>query len=117
MSTETKAPEITVSERAAMEIKRLIKDRALPEDTAGLRFGLKAGGCSGFEYRCEMAAKPDKFDLVLEFNGARVYVDRKSMLFLEATHIDYKRALMGSGFQFSNPNVTAKCGCGSSFAV
>lgn len=118
MTTETKTgPTLTLSDRAALEIKKLIAERGLPADTAGLRFGLKGGGCSGFEYRCEMAARPDKFDAVYDFDGARLYVDRKSLIFLENTHIDYKRALMGSGFQFLNPNATGTCGCGSSFAV
>jgi iron-sulfur cluster assembly protein len=109
-------PKVTLSDRAAMEIRALISARKLPE-TAGLRFGLKGGGCSGFEYRCEMAAKPDKFDEIYLFDGAKIFVDRKSLIFLEGTHVDYKRALMGSGFQFSNPNSTAECGCGTSFAV
>ncbi|MDF1660373.1 MAG: iron-sulfur cluster assembly accessory protein [Planctomycetota bacterium] len=115
MTTQT-TPQVTLSDRAAMEIRKLVKERTLPE-TAGLRFGLKGGGCSGFEYRCEMAAKPDKFDMIYEFDDARVFVDRKSIIFLENTHIDYKRALMGSGFQFNNPNATGECGCGTSFAV
>ncbi len=116
MTTETK-PKVTISTRAAMEIRKLIKDRQLSADSAGLRFGLKGGGCSGFEYRCELADKPDKFDEVYDFDGARLFVDRKSLIFLEGTHVDYRRALMGSGFQFQNPNSTAECGCGESFAV
>lgn len=116
MATQTR-PEITISERAAREIRKLVQERGLNPETGGLRFGMKAGGCSGFEYRCEMTDKPDKFDLVYNVDDARVYVDRKSVLFLENTHIDYRRALMGSGFQFQNPNESAKCGCGTSFAV
>lgn len=116
MATTTEM-KITVSDRAKSEIRRLVDERKLDAEKGGLRFGLKGGGCSGFEYVCDMTDKPDKFDAVFDFDGARVYVDRKSLIFLENTHIDYKRALMGSGFQFNNPNSTGTCGCGTSFAV
>lgn len=108
---------VTMTPRAAKEIKRLVEVRKLPEDTGGLRVGLKAGGCSGFEYNVDMAAKADKFDVVFDFDGAKLIVDRKSLLFLDGMVINYKLALMGSGFTFENPNITGSCGCGTSFAV
>ena len=111
---------ITVSERAKKEILKLLKEEKRP-NTAGFRFGIDAGGCSGFMYRCSIADKADKHDEVFEFQydseTVKVFVDKKSLLFASGTHIDYKRALMGAGFQFSNPNSTASCGCGESFAV
>lgn len=108
---------VTMTPRASKEIKRLVDVRKMPAETAGLRVGLKAGGCSGFEYNVDMAAKADKFDIVFDFNGARLIVDRKSLLFLDGMVINYKLALMGSGFTFENPNITGSCGCGTSFAV
>lgn len=108
---------ITISERAKKEITKLLEEENKPKETAGLRFGLKAGGCSGFEYHCELADEPNKHDEIFDFDGVRVFVDKKSLLFAGGTHIDYKRALMGSGFQFNNPNATGTCGCGISFAV
>jgi len=116
MSAKTK-PKVTISDRASKEIKKFIKEYSLPVETAGLRFGVKGGGCSGFEYQCEMADEADKFDEVYEFDGARLFVDRKSLIFLEGTHVDYRRALMGAGFIFNNPNSVGECGCGTSFAV
>lgn len=114
VATETKT--LTITPRAAQEIRKLMAARELPE-TAGLRVGLKGGGCSGFEYVCDMAPKPDKFDEVFELDGGRVFVDMKSLIFMEGFQVDFKRALMGSGFQFENPNATGTCGCGTSFAV
>jgi iron-sulfur cluster assembly protein len=116
MATETTL-KVQVSARAASEILKLVEQRSLPAETAGLRVGLKGGGCSGFEYICDMVSKADKFDLIFEESGARLIVDRKSLLFLDGLNVDYRRALMGSGFTFENPNVTGTCGCGTSFAV
>lgn len=107
---------IKLSARAKQEIIKLLEEEKYPE-TAGFRFGLKAGGCSGFEYHCELAAAPDKHDEIFDFDGVKIFVDKKSLLFAAGTEIDYKRALMGSGFQFNNPNATGTCGCGISFAV
>lgn len=107
---------ITISERAKKEIIKLINDKKL-SDTAGLRLSIKAGGCSGFEYNCSLAENSNKFDEIFEFGKAKVIVDKKSLFFATGTHIDYKTALMGSGFQFSNPNATGSCGCGVSFSV
>ena len=109
--------QITLSDRARSEIIKLIEKENLSQEKAGLRFGLKAGGCSGFEYHCELAKEADKYDEVFNFDGVKVFVDKKSLLFANGTHIDYKRALMGAGFQFNNPNATGTCGCGTSFAV
>jgi len=135
---------ITVSERAKKEILKLVEeDDSLSNETAGFRFGIQGGGCSGFMYNCKMTNNSDKFDEVFEFElveetrklpvlvgnqvpdpepqtpnpTVRVFVDKKSLMFTDDTHIDYKRALMGAGFQFINPNSTGTCGCGESFAV
>lgn len=119
--TQATTPKVTLTPRAAKEISKLVKDRGLNPETAGLRVGMKGGGCSGFEYVCDLVPKFDKFDEVIELedqpDGGRAIIDRKSLIFMEGTVIDYKRALMGTGFTFTNPNETANCGCGSSFAV
>lgn len=111
------SPKITLSDRAAREIKKFITEQDLSEETAGLRFGIRGGGCSGFEYTCDMVDKADKHDEIYEFDGARLFVDPKSLVFLGGTHVDYRTALMGAGFIFNNPNSVGECGCGTSFAV
>jgi iron-sulfur cluster assembly protein len=105
---------MTITPRASAQIKQLVGE--MP-DTAGLRLLIKGGGCSGFEYDCQLAESPAPDDKVFVSDGASVFVDPKSFIFLDGTVIDYKTALMGSGFQFSNPNSTGTCGCGVSFSV
>ncbi len=107
---------ISLTERAAERINRLIADRELPEG-AGLRLGIKGGGCAGFEYFVDLVDKPDKFDVVSESAGARVFCDQKSMLFLKGTEVDFTVELMRQGFVFHNPNASKECGCGESFSV
>jgi iron-sulfur cluster assembly protein len=107
---------ITVSEKAAEKIKEIMKERNLPS-TAGLRVGLKGGGCAGFEYVVDLSNEPTKFDMVAEKDGARVFCDKKSYLLLNGTEVDYQKALMGQGFVFKNPNAKGGCGCGTSFAI
>ena len=108
---------IVISDRAAQEIIKLINGRGWSANMAGLRVGIRAGGCAGFEYTCDLAAKPDKYDRIIEHAGARIFVDQKSALFLTNLEIDYRTPLMGAGFQFNNPESTGNCGCGISFAV
>jgi iron-sulfur cluster assembly protein len=107
---------VLLSEIAAKKIKEILKERNVPE-TGGLRLALKGGGCSGFEYIVDLAPEPNKFDMITERDGARVFVDRKSYLFLNGTEVDYQKALMSQGFVFKNPNTKSSCGCGTSFNV
>lgn len=113
---------ITVSERAAQKIKEILGQRGLP-DTCGLRFGIKGGGCSGFEYTVDLVDNPRKFDMPGKFdkvfvsNGTRVLVDKKSLLFLDGTQIDWEEQQFGHAFTYTNPNAKGVCGCGTSFAV
>ena len=108
---------ITLTEKAASEIKRVIDAQEMGEE-ALLRVGIAAGGCSGFQYSLGFDTKTDATkDEVSEQHGIRVAVDKKSDLFLDGTTIDYYDGLEKRGFVFDNPNAVKSCGCGSSFTA
>ena len=107
---------IALTEPAVKEIKTIIKDQNLPEDT-GLRVGVKGGGCSGFSYILDLSAESREGDEVEESNGIRIFCDPKSYLYLNGVTVDFKDEVMGRGFVFTNPNASGTCGCGSSFSV
>ena len=90
--------------------------RAPTSLSAGLRVGVKGGGCSGFQYNLAFDEQRDG-DEVFEFAGLKVYVDQPSLPYVRGSVIDYVESLQGAGFQVNNPNVVAACGCGSSFRV
>jgi len=107
---------ISLSESAAREIKDIIKQQNLPEDTTRLRVGVKGGGCSGFSYMLDLTEEPKgEMDEELEAHGVKILCDNKSYLYLNGVEIDFKDEVMGRGFVFKNPNATSTCGCGSSF--
>lgn len=83
----------------------------------GLRLGVLGGGCSGLSYLFKFEPKPRPTDKVFEFDGVQVYIDPKSMIFLDGMTLDYKESLMQSGFAFDNPNAKKSCGCGTSFSA
>jgi iron-sulfur cluster assembly protein len=107
---------IQLSESAAKEIKSIITDQGLSEDSTRLRVGVKGGGCSGFSYMLDLTeeAKSDN-DEEIESHGIKILCDMKSYLYLTGVEIDFKDEVMGRGFVFKNPNATSTCGCGSSF--
>ncbi|RMG11640.1 MAG: iron-sulfur cluster assembly accessory protein [Planctomycetota bacterium] len=113
---------IELTPRAAERVQQILAERGLPA-TAGLRVGIKGGGCSGFEYTVDLVKSPRKFDMpsrhdkVFVSNGARILVDKKSLLFLDGTTIDWKEEEFGHSFTYENPNAKGICGCGTSFAV
>jgi iron-sulfur cluster assembly protein len=109
---------ILLSEKAAIEIKKIIADQGLTETETRLRVGVKGGGCSGFSYMLDLTeeAKGEN-DKELESNGVKILIDEKSNLYLDGTEIDFKDEVMGRGFVFKNPNATSSCGCGSSFSA
>ncbi len=107
---------IQVSENASKQIAKLLAKQDLPG--GGLRVGIKAGGCSGFEYVFGWEAAPRDSDQVFEGDdGARIFVDPKSLRFLDGTVLDYDTSLISRGFTLSNPHAKSTCGCGHSFSV
>lgn len=108
---------VTITEKAAGEMNRVLTDKKLPEGTV-LRVGIAGGGCSGFSYSLGFDDKVDEMnDLVTTQHGLRVAVDRKSAMFLEGTTVDFYDGIERRGFTFDNPNAKKSCGCGSSFSV
>ena len=107
---------ITLTERAANEVRRIIAEQNLPDGTA-LRIGVKGGGCSGFSYTMGFDDAIGDTDQVSESENLKVVCDPKSFLFLNGTEIDFEDSLMGRGFKFGNPNAAKSCGCGESFTV
>jgi len=105
---------IQLTENAQTEIERIIEENKLPEGT-GLRLGIKGGGCAGFTYVFDFDNKPGEFDEVFESLGIRIFVDRKSLLYIDGTTVDFNTSLMDRGFKFDNPKANAACGCGTSF--
>jgi iron-sulfur cluster assembly protein len=107
---------IVVTENAASQIAKLI-DKQHP-DATGLRVGVKAGGCSGFEYVFAWEPAPRDGDLVFDGpHGVRVWIDPRSHRLLDGTTLDYDTSLMSRGFVFQNPHAKSTCGCGTSFTV
>jgi iron-sulfur cluster assembly protein len=107
---------IAVTDSAAAQIQKLIEKQH--QDATGLRVGVKAGGCSGFEYVFAWEASPRETDLVFEGpNGVKVWIDPRSHRLLDGTTLDYDTSLVSKGFIFNNPNAKASCGCGTSFSV
>jgi len=108
---------IKVTEIAVRELKKAIAEQQLPE-TVVVRIGVSSGGCSGFEYNLLFDENiSDDKDVLTEFDGLRVAVDKKSALYLDGTELDYHESLEKRGFTFKNPNATKSCGCGSSFSA
>ena len=115
----TTAPTValSVSESAAVEIKKFMaSEEGLPE-SAGLRVRVVPGGCSGFQYSLNIEEQSREGDFILDENGVRMFVDMFSAQYLNGVEIDYVTGVMGSGFTFKNPNATGSCGCGSSFTA
>lgn len=109
---------ITLTEKAADEIKGIIQQQNLPAEQTRLRVGVKGGGCSGFSYMLDLTEEPvGDSDEEMDSQGVRIVIDQKSALYLDGTEIDFKDEVMGKGFVFKNPNATSTCGCGSSFTA
>jgi iron-sulfur cluster insertion protein len=107
-------PSITLSERAVRRIAEILKAEAAP---ALFRVSVEGGGCSGFQYRFDLVTETTSDDLLVERDGARVVVDPISLGFLHGAELDFVDDLIGAQFKLNNPNVTAACGCGTSFSV
>lgn len=105
---------ITLSDSAAERVRDFLENRG---HGFGLRLGVKTSGCSGMAYVLEFVDDIDETDDVFETKGVKVIVDKKSMLYLEGTELDYGKEGLNEGFKFNNPNVKDACGCGESFTV
>ena len=107
---------IEITDNAAKKIRTLMAKQGLTE--GGLRVGVKGGGCSGLSYTFAWEKQARAGDEVFEGpEGAKIFIDRKSYLFLKGTTLDYDTALLTKGFVFNNPNAKQTCGCGSSFGA
>jgi iron-sulfur cluster assembly protein len=106
---------VTLTERAAARVREIM-DRA-EKPYAGLRVGVKNGGCAGQEYVVEYAERADPLDEVVEDKGVRVLVEPKAVLFLLGSEIDFEATKLAAKFVFHNPNETDACGCGESVTI
>src|ERR1700760_4334784 len=107
---------ITLTEQGAEKVREFLAAQAAVAETAGLRVGVRGGGCSGFQYALAFDEQRDG-DSVFEDKGIRLLVDRPSLPYVQGSVIDFVDSLQGAGFKVENPNVIAACGCGSSFRV
>jgi iron-sulfur cluster assembly protein len=107
---------ITLSDKGAEKVHEFLASQPQEAAIAGLRVGVRGGGCSGFQYQLAFDEQRDG-DVVFESHGLKLLVDRESMPYVSGSTVDYEESLQGAGFKVSNPNVVAACGCGSSFRV
>jgi iron-sulfur cluster assembly protein len=107
---------IALTEQGAEKVREFLATQAAVADTAGLRVGVRGGGCSGFQYALAFDEQRDG-DTVFEDQGIRLLVDTQSLPYVKGSTIDFVEGLQGAGFKVDNPNVVAACGCGSSFRV
>ena len=116
MATPRPRPQLMrLSDAAASRIRDIIA--AAEHPIAGIRVGVKNGGCAGMSYTMEYAEAPSPRDEVVEDKGVRLLVDPKAVLFLIGTEMDYRVDKLSAGFVFNNPNQTSACGCGESVAI
>lgn len=109
---------ITVSDKALNHIRELMVESGITPESHHLRVGVKGGGCSGLSYVMDFDDQIDKTDEIVEVDGGlKVIIDRKSVLYLFGTELNYSDGLNGKGFQWENPNASRTCGCGESFAL
>ena len=107
---------ITLTDNGAEKVREFLATQATVADSAGLRVGVRGGGCSGFQYALAFDEQRDG-DSVFEDKGIRLLVDHASLPYVRGSVIDFADSLQGAGFKVENPNFVAACGCGSSFRV
>jgi iron-sulfur cluster assembly protein len=108
--------DITFTDQGAEKVTEFLATQSTDVATAGLRVGVRGGGCSGFQYALAFDNERDG-DVVFEDHGLRILVDQPSLPYIKGAVVDYVESLQGAGFKVDNPNVIAACGCGSSFRV
>lgn len=114
-ATQETAVPVTLTERAAGQVKKIIKDEAIPEQQY-LRVAVKGGGCSGLSYSLGFD-EPTDSDEFFTTNDVEVIVDKQHVIYLSGISIDFHDGLDARGFVFNNPNATSTCGCGTSFSA
>ncbi len=107
---------ITLTDKGAEKVRDFLSSQETVAETAGLRVGVRGGGCSGFQYALAFDEQRDG-DRVFEDQGIRLLVDSPSLPYVNGSVIDFVDGLQGAGFKVENPNVVAACGCGTSFRV
>ncbi len=107
---------ISITDKGAEKVHEFLATQQGDAAVAGLRVGVRGGGCSGFQYQLAFDAQRES-DIVFESHGLKLLVDAESLRYVEGSTIDYEESLQGAGFKVENPNVVAACGCGSSFRV
>lgn len=112
MNVTNRPKAMTLTDAAAERIKQIMA--SIDKPVAGVRIGLKKGGCAGMEYTMDYAETRDPLDEVVEDKGVTLLIDSKAVLFLLGTEMDYKVDKLSAGFVFNNPNQTSACGCGES---
>jgi len=105
---------ITLTEAAASRVTSFLANRG---KGLGVRLGVRTSGCSGMAYVLEFADAAEPDDVVFEDRGVKILVDKKSLLYLDGTELDFGKEGLNEGFKFNNPNVKNECGCGESFNV
>ncbi|NJL50553.1 MAG: iron-sulfur cluster assembly accessory protein [Blastochloris sp.] len=115
MTVRPKMPILRLTESAAAQVKQIMEATETP--IKGLRVGIKNGGCAGMSYIIDYATEIKPGDEVVERDGARVVVDRGTILFLLGTEMDFRTDKLSAQFVFNNPNQTAACGCGESVSL
>jgi iron-sulfur cluster assembly protein len=108
---------ITISENALEHLIELMVSEGLTPDTHHLRVGVKGGGCSGLSYAMDFDNNVTDMDEVIDLNVMKVVIDKKSVLYLYGTQLEYSDGLNGKGFHWINPQASRTCGCGESCAV
>ncbi len=114
MSETLDRPTFRLTAGAARRVAAILAEESAAR---ALRVEVLAGGCSGFQYKFDLTAAQNPDDLVIESDGATVFVDPASLDLLAGAELDYKDTLMGAHFAVQNPNATASCGCGTSFSI
>jgi iron-sulfur cluster assembly protein len=108
---------ITIGDKALEHVIELMASEGLTTDTHFLRVGVKGGGCSGLSYVMDFDDTVTEMDEVIDLSVMKVVVDKKSVLYLYGTQLEYSDGLNGKGFHWVNPNASRTCGCGESFSL
>jgi iron-sulfur cluster assembly protein len=107
---------VSITDKGAEKVHDFLAGQTGDVTLAGLRVGVRGGGCSGFQYQLAFDEQRDS-DVIFESHGLKLLVDGESLSYVDGSVIDYEESLQGAGFKVNNPNVVAACGCGSSFRV